>query len=221
MRLLIVEDEKDLRDLLSKRLKKDYSVDSCGDGKTALDYLDVYTYDVILLDIMLPEMDGLSVLKTIRGRGVNTQVILLTAKGSVAERVEGLDAGADDYLVKPFAYEELQARLRVLLRRGNLGHSNILRVGELTMDTVTKNVYRGEKSILLTSKEYMILEYMMRNAGCVLTRSQLEQNAWNDSFEGGSNIVDVYIRYLRKKLDSGFEHKMIQTVRGMGYRLEE
>lgn len=219
MRLLIVEDERDLRELLCKRLKKDFSVDACQDGETAMDYLDVYSYDVVLLDIMLPKMDGLTVLKKLRNRGVSTPVLLLTAKSSVAERVEGLDAGADDYLVKPFAYEELQARMRVLLRRSNQKNSNLLEVGDLTMDTAARTVKRGGKDISLTSKEYMLLEYMMHNAGCVLTRAQLEQRAWNGSFEGGSNIVDVYIRYLRKKIDTGYEHKLIQTVHGVGYRL--
>lgn len=220
MRILVVEDEKALRELLCKRLQKDFSVDSCGDGESALDYLNIYTYDIVLLDIMLPKTDGLTVLKKMRSMGLDTQVILLTAKSSVSERVEGLDAGADDYLVKPFAYEELLARMRVLQRRSNSSNSNILKVGDLTMDIAAKTVCRGEKYIPLTNKEYMLLEYMMHNAGNVLTRSQLEQRAWNGSFEGGSNIVDVYIRYLRKKIDTGFEHKMIQTVHGMGYRLE-
>lgn len=219
MRLLIVEDEYDLRSILEKRLKKDFSIDSCSDGESALDYINVYTYDVILLDIMLPKIDGLSVLKKIRARGLDTPVILLTAKSSVSDRVEGLDSGADDYLVKPFAYEELQARLRVILRRNIPAKSNILKVGDLSMDIAAKKVMRGDKVIELTGKEYKILEYMMYNAGSILTRSQLEDRVWDNSFEGGSNIVDVYMRYLRKKVDDDFEHKMIQTVRGMGYRL--
>lgn len=184
MRLLIVEDERDLRELLCKRLKKDFSVDACGDGEAALDYLAVYSYDVVLLDIMLPKMDGLTVLRKMRSQGMDTQVLLLTAKDSIAERVEGLDAGADDYLVKPFAYEELQARLRVLLRRSNQGNSNLLQVEDLTMDIAARTVRRGDKEISLTSKEYMFLEYMMHNAGSALTRAQLEQRAWDGSFEG-------------------------------------
>lgn len=220
MRLLIVEDEQDLRELLCKRLEKDFSVDACKDGEKALDFLNIYSYDIILLDIMLPKIDGLTVLKKLRGKKIHTPVLLLTAKSSVADRVAGLDAGADDYLIKPFAYEELLARIRVLLRRSSDNNSNLLQVGELTMDIAAKTVYRNGTYIPLTSKEYMLLEYMMHHAGCTLTRSQLEQRAWNGSFEGGSNIVDVYIRYLRKKLDTGFDRKMIQTVHGIGYRLE-
>lgn len=221
MRILVVEDEQDLRDLLQKRLSKDYSVDSCSNGLDALEYIDTFSYDVILLDLMLPGLDGLTVLKRIRSRGLTVPVIILTAKGDISDRVTGLDAGADDYLIKPFAYEELTARLRVIFRRNSTTLSNILTVGDLVMDTASKTVKRSGKTIVLTNKEYMLLEYMMRNPEHTLTRTQLEQRAWNESFEGGSNIIDVYIRYLRKKIDDGFPFKMIQTVRGMGYRLLE
>lgn len=221
MRILVVEDEQDLRDLLQKRLSKDYSVDSCSNGLDALEYIDTFSYDVILLDLMLPGLDGLTVLKRIRSRGLTVPVIILTAKGDISDRVTGLDAGADDYLIKPFAYEELTARLRVIFRRNSTTLSNILTVGDLVMDTASKTVKRSGKTILLTNKEYMLLEYMMRNPEHTLTRTQLEQRAWNESFEGGSNIIDVYIRYLRKKIDDGFPFKMIQTVRGVGYRLLE
>ncbi|HIX59492.1 MAG TPA: response regulator transcription factor [Candidatus Blautia gallistercoris] len=221
MRILVVEDEQDLRDLLQKRLSKDYSVDSCSNGLDALEYIDTFSYDVILLDLMLPGLDGLTVLKRIRSRGLTVPVIILTAKGDISDRVTGLDAGADDYLIKPFAYEELTARLRVIFRRNSTTLSNILTVGDLVMDTASKTVKRSGKTIVLTNKEYMLLEYMMRNPEHTLTRTQLEQRAWNESFEGGSNIIDVYIRYLRKKIDDGFPFKMIQTVRGVGYRLLE
>lgn len=222
MRMLIVEDEKELRELLQKRLSKEFTIDTCVDGEEALDFLGVYSYDVLLLDIMLPKVDGLTVLRQIRGQGSKAYVILLTARGSVSERVEGLDAGADDYLVKPFAFDELQARIRVLLRRGEHANdvSDILQVGDLVMNTKTKTVTRKGREISLTGKEYFLLQYMMRNPGTVLTRDQLEHRAWDSSFAGGSNIVDVYIRYLRKKIDAGEDFKMIRTVHGAGYRLE-
>lgn len=220
MRVLIVEDEADLRVLLEKRLKKLYTVDACKDGEEALSYLDIYTYDILLLDIMLPKVDGLTVLKTIRVRKDQTPAILLTAKALIDDRVKGLDAGADDYLVKPFAFEELLARMRVLLRRNSRNSTNVLRVGELTLNQESHMVTRGGKEIALTHKEYMLLEYMMHNPNVILTRSQLEQRVCDQSYEGGSNLVDVYIRYLRRKIDEGFEVKMIRTIRGSGYRLE-
>jgi len=221
MKLLLVEDEMDLRNILEKRLKKEFSVDACGDGESALDYLAVYNYDLIILDIMLPKIDGISVLRTVRQKGMTMPILLLTAKGSIEDRVSGLDAGADDYLVKPFAFEELMARLRVLIRRQGQQISNLLQVGDLTLDIATHKVMRSGKEISLSSKEYMLLEYLMQHPNIILTRNQLEQCAWNNSFEGGSNIVDVYIRYLRKKIDDGFEQKMIRTVRGAGYCLED
>ncbi len=220
MRILLVEDEDELRNLLEKRLKKEYSVDSCGDGIEALDYLNVYEYDIILLDIMLPKLDGITVLKRLRGRNIPTPVLLLTAKSSVEDRVAGLDSGADDYLVKPFSYEELLARIRVLTRRHSSQLTSILTIEDLTMNTASRTVERAGQRITLTSKEYMLLEYMMHHPNILLTRSQLESKAWDSSFEGGSNIVDVYIRYLRKKIDDGHELKLIHTVRGQGYCLK-
>lgn len=219
MRILLVEDQEELRSLLQKRLRKEYSLDACGDGESALDYLRVYSYDIVLLDIMLPKIDGISVLKWMRGRKLDTPVILLTARGAVEDRVIGLDSGADDYLVKPFSYEELLARMRVLLRRSTEQLTSILKVGDLEMNTATHKVNRGGKEISLTSKEYMLLEYMMHHPNILLTRSQLQDGVWDSSFVGGSNIVDVYIRYLRKKIDDDFETKMLQTVRGQGYCL--
>ncbi len=222
MRILIAEDERDLNALLRKRLKEaDYSVDSCYDGEEALDYLDGAEYDAVVLDIMMPRLDGLAVLRTLRRRGNSVPVLLLTAKDSVEDRVRGLDAGADDYLVKPFAFEELLARLRVLLRKPDGGKSTILRVGDLTLHLDTRSVFRGEREIALSSKEYSLLRYMMQNAGIVLSRDRLEQHIWNYDFTGGSNVIDVYIRYLRKKIDEGQEPKLIHTVRGHGYVLKE
>lgn len=220
MRILLVEDQEELRSLLEKRLKKEYSVDACGDGNSALDYLKVYSYDMVLLDIMLPGIDGIGVLQWMRRNKMDTPVIFLTAKSAVEDRVLGLDSGADDYLVKPFSYEELLARMRVLLRRGSRQRTAVLQVGDLEMDTVTHKVTRAGREILLTSKEYTILEYMMHYPNMLLTRSSLLECAWDQSFDGGSNIIDVYIRYLRKKIDDDFETKMLQTVRGHGYCLK-
>lgn len=220
MKILVVEDEKDLRDILKTRLEKHYSVDACGDGEEALDYFRVYTYDIIVLDIMLPKLDGISVLRHIRNSGSNVPVLLLTAKSGIEDRVTGLDAGADDYLVKPFAFDELLARLRVLSRRNTKHTSHILTARDLVVDTSSKTVTRGGRPISLSAKEYMLLEYLMYHQNMPLTRNQLEQQAWDERFEGGSNIVDVYIRYLRKKIDDGFDTKMIKTVRGIGYCLE-
>ena len=219
MKILLVEDQKDMREVLCKRLKKEYSVDSCEDGLEAVDYLSVYTYDIVLLDVMLPKMSGIEVLKWMRNKKMETPVLMLTALGSIGDRVNGLDSGADDYLVKPFSYEELMARIRVLTRRNSRQLTSVLEVEDLRVDTVTKTVTRGERKISLTAKEYMLLEYMMHHPNVILTRAQLEQRAWDSSFEGGSNIVDVYIRYLRRKIDDECDVKLIQTIRGRGYRL--
>lgn len=220
LKILYVEDQEELRTVVVKRLQKKYSVDACEDGETAFDYLDVYTYDLVILDVMLPGIDGFEVLCRIRRRKLDVPVIMLTAKDSVEDRVAGLDGGADDYLVKPFSYEELLARIRVVTRRKTGHATSILKVGDLVMDTASHMVSRAGKEITLTAKEYMILEYMMYHPNMLLTRTQLEERAWDSSFEGGSNIVDVYIRYLRKKIDADFDVKMIQTVRGRGYRLD-
>ena len=220
MKILLVEDQKDLREILEKRLKKEYSVDSCEDGEEALDFLSVYSYDIVLLDIMLPKLDGMEVLRRMRQRGMNTPVLLLTAKNDIKDRVLGLDSGADDYLVKPFSYEELLARIRVLTRRQTAHRTSRLQLGDLVIDTANKSVSRGGNPIALTGKEFQLLEFMMHHPNMLLTRDQLAQRAWDSSFEGGSNIVDVYIRYLRRKIDDNYEYKMIRTIRGQGYRLE-
>lgn len=220
MKILLVEDEENLRRILEKRLKKQFTVDVCGDGRAALDFLEVYGYDIVLLDIMLPKVDGLSVLRDMRKRKLDTPVILLTAKNLVEDRVKGLDAGADDYLVKPFAYEELLARIRVALRRSASRSTNQIQVGELSLDIENHTVIRAGRTISLSNKEFLLLEYMMHHPGVTLTRYQLEQRVCDQSYEGGSNLVDVYIRYLRRKIDDGWDTKMIRTVRGVGYRLE-
>ena len=222
MRLLIVEDETDLRNILKKRLEKEnYSVDACEDGLEAMDYIDMTSYDGVILDIMVPGKDGLEILKEVRQRGDDTPILMLTARDGIEDRVKGLDLGADDYLVKPFAFDELLARIRVMMRRKPVFTSNQLTAADLILDRDTKQVWRAGKEITLSAKEFMVLECLMRNKNVVLSRSQIEQNAWNYDFEGGSNVIDVYIRYLRKKIDEGFDLKLIQTVRGAGYVLRE
>lgn len=216
----MIEDEKDLRDILKKRLvRESYSVDVCGDGLEAEDYLAMTEYDGVILDIMLPGKDGFSILKDMRKEGVDTPVLMLTAKDGIEDRVTGLDLGADDYLVKPFAFQELLARIRVMMRRKPQFTSNRLQVEDLILDRDTRQVFRDGKEIKLSSKEFMVLEYFMRNPGIVLSRNQIEQSAWDFDFEGGSNVVDVYVRYLRKKIDEGYDRKLIHTVRGAGYVL--
>jgi len=220
MRILLVEDELDLQNILVKRLRTaTYSVDACANGLDALDYIHMTTYDVIVLDIMIPGIDGLQVLQKIRSENNKTPVLLLTAKDSIEDRVKGLDIGADDYLVKPFAFDELLARLRVLIRRQAGSTSNVLQIDNLVVDCNAHKVKRGDKTIELSSKEFAILEYMIRNQDVVLTRDTIEQHVWNYDYEGGSNIIDVYIRYLRKKIDTESETKLIHTVRGAGYVL--
>ncbi|MEG1584078.1 MAG: response regulator transcription factor [Anaerovorax sp.] len=222
MRILIVEDERSLRTVLEERLKKEgYSIDSCDNGLDAIDYIESASYDVVLLDIMLPKLDGLGVLKAIRGRQNKTPVLLLTAKDSIEDRVKGLDCGADDYLVKPFSFDELLARLRVLTRRKFNNVTSVLQIADLTLNTVSKNVSRGGQNIELSSKEFALLEYFLQNKETVLSRRQIEGHIWNYDYEGGSNVIDVYIRYLRKKIDDDFEQKLIHTIRGQGYVLRD
>lgn len=221
MRLLIAEDEKQLNKILTQQLTDSgYTVDSCYDGEDALDHLAAADYDGVILDIMMPKTDGLTVLKTMRQKGLETPVLFLTAKDSVADRVEGLDLGADDYLTKPFAFEELLARVRVLVRKKAGSRTNTYQLADLTLDTLSRQVKRGETEISLSSKEFSILEYMIMNKNVVLSRDTLERHIWNYEYEGSSNMVDVYIRYLRKKIDEGFEPKLIHTVRGAGYVLK-
>ena len=223
MKLLIVEDEKRLCETIAKYFKDDgYSIDTCHDGNDALDYINGTEYDAIILDIMLPGMDGISLLRTIRNRKISTPVLLLTAKTSIEDKVDGLDSGADDYLTKPFSLEELSARVRVLIRRHGVQRvDNRMAVGPLTLDIDKKMAFRDGKEISLTAKEYAILEYLMHNKGIVLSREKIQHHIWNYDYEGSSNIIDVYIRTLRNKVDTGFEQKLIQTVRGIGYVIKE
>ena len=222
MRILLAEDEKDLNKLITARLKEEfYSVDSCFDGAEASEYLNSAKYDAVILDIMMPKKDGLAVLKELRRKTDATPVILLTARDSVEDRVAGLDAGANDYLVKPFAFEELLARVRVLLRKPGETPKTCYTVGDLEMHLDTHKVVRGGEEIRLSGKEFSLLRYMIQNAGIVLSRDRLEQHLWDYDYMGSSNVIDVYIRYLRKKIDDGREKKLIHTVRGAGYVLKE
>ena len=222
MRILVVEDERDLNRILTKTLTAEgCSVDACFDGLEALDYLSGASYDVIVLDRMMPRLDGMELLARLRAQGDETPVIFLTAKDAVSERVRGLDAGADDYLVKPFSFDELMARIRVVTRKHSGSTTNLFTVGDLTVDTGAHTVRRGEKNINLSTKEFALLEYMIRNKGVVLSRESIENNLWNYDYSGGSNVVDVYISYLRRKIDSGWPNKLIHTVWGVGWVLRE
>lgn len=220
MRILVVEDEKSLNRVITKRLENEgYSVDSCFDGEEAMHFASVGEFDAVVMDIMMPKINGIEVVKRLRDRNDKTPVIFLTAKDSVSDRVTGLDAGAEDYLVKPFAFEELLARIRVMTRKAAGSATNVFTISDLTLDTVSKTVVRGDKNINLSAKEYEILEYMILNQGIVLSREKIENHVWNFDYSGGTNVVDVYIRYLRKKIDDEYEVKLIHTVRGMGYVL--
>lgn len=222
MRILVAEDEQDLNRLMVQALERaGYSVDSCYDGADALDYAAGADYDCILLDIMMPKADGRTVLRTLRSRGCAVPVIFLTALDSVQDRIDGLDLGADDYLVKPFDMAELLARIRAATRKYGGQKTTVLTAGDLNLDTVTHGVTRAGQTINLSAKEYAILEYLLRNKGAVLSRAQLENHIWNYDYAGGSNVVDVYIAYLRKKVDAPFDKKLIHTVRGAGWVLRE
>ena len=222
MRLLVAEDEKDLNMLITKKLiAEGYSVDSCFNGEEAETFIRTAEYDGIILDIMMPKKDGLSLLKELRNSKSRVPVLLLTAKDSISDRVARLDSGADDYLIKPFSFDELCARIRAMLRKADSSPSNVFTVADLSVDTASKKVRRGEKDIELSAKEYALLEYMIRNKGIVLSREKIENHIWNFDYEGGTNVIDVYISYLRRKIDFGFEKKLIRTVRGSGYVIRE
>ncbi len=218
MRLLVVEDQKDLNEIIVRKLKSEhYSVDACYTGDDALDFIRCAEYDGIILDIMLPGITGIGVLREMRASGNNTPVLLLTAMGTVEDRVAGLDAGADDYLVKPFDFSELMARVRAIVRRGGERAGNVISSGDLTLDTASRTVTRGGKEIKLTAREFDILEYLMQNQGRVLSRDKLSNHIWNYDYDGGSNVIDVYMYHLRRKIDKDFDEKKIQTVKGAGY----
>lgn len=222
MRILVAEDEKSLNRIITRQLSSvNYSVDSCFDGEEALDCFSFAEYDAAVLDVNMPKLDGFSLVKKIRAKGINVPVLFLTARDSIEDRVEGLDIGADDYLVKPFSFEELLARIRVMIRRKADVKTSVLTCGELSLDLGSHKVMRGEKNIELTAKEFELLRCLMINKGNVLSREQIENHIWNFDYEGGTNVVDVYIRYLRKKIDDDYEKKLIRTVRGSGYVIKE
>lgn len=218
MRILVVEDQHDLNEIVVRKLKSEgYAVDSCTDGREAMEYINCTEYDCILLDIMLPGITGLGILKQMRCDGNRTPVLLLTALGSVEDKVVGLDAGADDYLVKPFDFDELMARIRVLTRKTAGQTSTVLEHKGVAVDTASHTVTRDGNVVELTAKEYSILEYMMHNIGRVLSRDRLSTHVWNYDYDGGSNVIDVYMHHLRKKIDTNYEDKLITTVKGAGY----
>ena len=221
MRILVVEDERSLNRVITKRLESEgYCVDSCFNGEEALHYAAMGEFDAIIMDIMMPALDGIAAVRQLRLKNDHTPVIFLTAKDSVSDRVTGLDAGAEDYLVKPFAFEELLARIRVMTRKAAGNATNLYQAADLTLDTVSRAVQRAGKTISLSAKEYDILEYLMMNKGVTLTREKIENHVWNFDYSGGTNVIDVYIRYLRKKIDDTHDTKLIHTVRGVGYVLK-
>lgn len=220
MRILVIEDEAKVGAFIRRALEEESAaVDLCADGGEGLEWALGGSYDAIVLDLMLPNMPGLEILKRIRKEGLQTPVLILTARSQVDQRVQGLDAGADDYLTKPFAIEELLARIRVLLRRGSGEAKGILQVDDLVLNPASREVTRGGQRIELTSKEYALLEYLMRNHGRVLTRPMISEHVWNLDFDTFTNVIDVYVNYLRNKIDRGHERKLIHTVRGSGYVL--
>ena len=220
MRILVVEDERRIADFVSRGLSEQgYAIDVAYDGDEALQWTDVADYDVIILDVMLPVRDGIQVCRTLRDRRLRTPILMLTARDAVEDRVRGLDSGADDYLVKPFAFAELLARLRALTRREPATLGTALQVGDLTLDTITREVYRQGTSIDLTTKEFALLEYLMRHPNQVLTRTMIAEHVWSYDFDNSTNVIDVHVRNLRRKIDDPFPAKLIQTIRGAGYRI--
>jgi len=220
MRVLVVEDERRIAEFLCRGLSEQgYAVDVASDGEEALDWPAVAEFDAIILDVMLPVRDGFQVCRVLRERGVKTPILMLTARDAVEDRVRGLDSGADDYLVKPFAFSELLARLRALSRREHAALGTVLSVADLTMNTSARDVRRHGVSIELTTKEYALLEYLMRHANQVLTRTMIAEHVWNYDFDNATNVIDVHVRNLRRKVDEPFRTKLVQTVRGAGYRI--
>lgn len=222
MKILVVEDEKDLNSVISRHLKKNnFSVDSVFNGEDALDYLSYENYDLVILDIMIPKISGYQVIKELRTKKNDTPVLMLTAKDNIEDKVKGLDLGADDYLVKPFDFNELLARIRAIVRRKYGNISNELVIEDLVLDLAKKTVTRNNKNIDLTAKEYEVLEYLMQNRGHILSREQIREHVWNFDYEGESNIIDVLIKNIRKKIDVESSKQLITTKRGLGYVIKE
>ncbi|MBN2144761.1 MAG: response regulator transcription factor [Candidatus Aureabacteria bacterium] len=222
MRILVIEDELKVAGFIKRGLKEEgYAVDIASDGEEGHYYATTNDYDLIILDLMLPKMDGLTLCQELRKDNISIPIIILTAKDTVKDKVTGLDTGADDYLTKPFAFEELQARIRALLRKKNHQASTILQAADLTLNTVTHKAARSGREIPLTTKEYSLLEYLMRNADSVVTRTMISEHVWDINFDTFTNVIDVYINYLRNKIDKGHKKKLIHTLRGRGYILKK
>jgi heavy metal response regulator len=218
MRLLVIEDEKKVASFVKKGLEEEhYAADIAYDGEEGLYLAETNNYDLIILDLMIPKIDGWEVLRRIRRQKNNVPILVLTARDSVEDKVKGLDSGCDDYLTKPFAFAELLARIRALLRREKAEKEPVLRIADLTLSLVTHKVMRSGKEIELTSREYALLEYFMRNPDKVLTRTMISEHVWDYHFDSMTNVIDVYVNYLRKKIDKDFEPKLIHTIRGIGY----
>lgn len=222
MRILLVEDESKVAGFVKRGLVAErYAVDVAPDGKQGLEFARSFQYDLIILDLTLPELDGNTVLKRVRAVDTKVPVLILTARDAVQDKVSNFEAGADDYLTKPFAFAELQVRVKALLRRGPVNRASTVRLKDLELDRLSQQVRRAGKRIELTTKEYSLLEYLMSNAGRVLSRNMIIEHVWDESFDGLTNVVDVYIRHLRKKVDDPYEHKLIHTVRGVGYAVRD
>jgi len=222
MTILVVEDEIKITRFIKKGLEMEhYTVEVAYDGKEALEKTEVNNYDLIVLDIMLPKIDGLKVCQKLREKKIDTPIIMLTARDTVEDRIKGLDVGADDYLIKPFAFGELVARIRALLRREKTVESTKLQIGDLILDPATHEVYRGDEEVQLSSKEYRLLDYMMRRPSHVCTRTMIGEHIWGYNFTDDSNVIDVYISYLRRKIDNGFKTKLIHTIRDVGYKIQD
>ena len=222
MRILLIEDESKVSDFVARGLSDErYAVDTARDGKSGLEFSTTYQYDLIILDLMLPKISGADVLRQIRRKNTTVPVLVLTARDSIQDKVGIFEAGADDYLTKPFAFAELLVRVKALLRRGPVNRASTIRVDDLELDRLSQQVKRAAKRVELTSKEYSLLEYLMSNAGRVLSRTMIIEHVWDQSFDGITNIVDVYVRHLRTKIDEGHERKLIRTVRGVGYSISD
>jgi DNA-binding response OmpR family regulator len=222
MRVLLVEDEKKVADIIVRGLKAErFAVDVALDGLSGWDLAAAYDYDLIILDLMLPGMSGTEILQKIRAKNQQVPILMLTARDAMADKVKSFEAGADDYLTKPFAFAELLLRIKALLRRGPVNRSSVLRVADLEIDRLSQNVRRAGKKIELTSKEYALLEYLATNPGRVFSRTMIIEHVWDQSFQGLTNIVDVYVRHLREKVDDPFPQKLLRTVRGVGYSLSD